>query len=196
MAEADAGEALALDDLPPWEAFEDVPERASAPVADAARVQPLPVREVAPPPPAAPSRTEVLKRPEAPLQPTPEGDFWAGVVAQLQASESITALVRELALQSQLLAREGDVWRLCVDSESLARPATCERLQAALQAAGHGVRLQVSQGTVTDSPAKRHAQAMAARMDAAVELIHNDPLVQSLMRDFGAKIVPGSIQPL
>jgi len=196
MVEADAGEALALDDLPPWEAFEDVPERVTAPVADAARVQPLPVREVAPAAPAASSRTEVLKRPEAPLQPTPEGDFWAGVVARLQASESITALVRELALQSQLLGREADAWRLCVDSESLARPATCERLQAALQAAGHAVRLQVSQGTVTDSPAKRQAQAMAARMDAAVELIHNDPLVQSLMRDFGAKIVPGSIQPL
>jgi len=196
MAEADAGEAIALDDLPPWEAFEDVPERVTAPVAEAARVQPLPVREVAPAAPAAPSRTEVLKRPEAPLQPTPEGDFWAGVVAQLQASESITALVRELALQSQLLGREADVWRLCVDSESLARPATCERLQAALQAAGHAVRLQVSQGSVTDSPAKRQAQVMAARMEAAVELIHNDPLVQSLMRDFGAKIVPGSIQPL
>ncbi len=196
MADADAGEAPVLDDLPPWEAFEDVPERVTAPVAEAARVQSLPVREVAPAPPAAPSRTEVLKRPEAPLQPTPEGDFWAGVVGQLQASEAITALVRELALQSQLLAREGDVWRLCVDSESLARPATCERLQAALQAAGHVVRLQVSQGTVTDSPAKRHAQAMAAKMDAAFDLIHNDPLVQSLMRDFGAKIVPGSIQPL
>ncbi len=182
--------------MPPWEAFEDEPERMPVAAREAARVQPLPVREVAPAAPAAPSRTEVLKRPEAPLQPTPEGDFWAEVVGQLQASEAVTALVRELALQSQLLGRDGEVWRLCVDSESLARPATCERLQTALQAAGHAVRLQVSQGTVTDSPAKRHAQAMAARMDAAVQLIHNDPLVQSLMRDFGAKIVPGSIQPL
>ncbi len=195
-AEDHGAEALTLDDMPPWEAFEDEPERMPAAAREAARVQPLPVREVAPAAPAAPSRTEVLKRPEAPLQPTPEGDFWAEVVGQLQASEAVTALVRELALQSQLLGRDGEVWRLCVDSESLARPATCERLQSALQAAGHAVRLQVSQGTVTDSPAKRHAQAMAARMDAAVQLIHNDPLVQSLMRDFGAKIVPGSIQPL
>jgi DNA polymerase-3 subunit gamma/tau len=195
-AEDHGAEALTLDDMPPWEAFEDEPERMPAAAREAARVQPLPVREVAPAAPAAPSRTEVLKRPEAPLQPTSEGDFWAEVVGQLQASEAVTALVRELALQSQLLGRDGEVWRLCVDSESLARPATCERLQSALQAAGHAVRLQVSQGTVTDSPAKRHAQAMAARMDAAVQLIHNDPLVQSLMRDFGAKIVPGSIQPL
>ena len=198
VAEADAGDAPAFDDLPPWEAFEDVPERMPASLSEVALVQPLPVREAAlvAAAPAMPSRTEVLKRPEAPLQTTPEGDVWAEVVGQLQAAEAITALVRELALQSQLVAREGDVWRLCVDSESLARPATCERLQAALQAAGHAVRLQVGQGTVTDSPAKRHAQAAAAKMDAAIELIQNDPLVRSLVRDFDAKIVPGSIQPL
>ena len=146
--------------------------------------------------PAAASRTEVLKRPQAPLKTTPEGDFWFGVVQELIATEAVTALVRELALQSQLLSREGDVWRLGVDSESLARPASCERLQAALQAAGHAVRLQVSTSTVTDSPAKRNAQAASARMDAAIELIQSDPLVQSLMRDWDAKIVPGSIQPL
>jgi len=83
-----------------------------------------------------------------------------------------------------------------LDSESLARPATCERLQAALQTAGHAVRLQFTQGTVTDSPAKRNAQAAAAKMDAAIALIQNDPLVQAMVRDFDAKIVPGSIQPL
>ncbi len=196
LAEAGVVQAPALDDLPPWEAFEDVPEPLSSQPAEHARVQPLPVRELPPVAPASSSRTEVLKRPEAPLQPTPEGDFWAGLVAQLQASEAINALVRELALQSQLLGREGDVWRLRVDSESLARPASCERLQAALQAAGHAVQLQFSQGPVSDSPAKRHAQAVAAKMEAAVELIHNDPLVQSLVRDFDARIVPGSIQPL
>jgi len=178
-----------IDDAPPWEAFEEAP----MPVLDAPPIQALPVVEASP---APASRTEVLKRPQAPLQTTPEGDVWFGVVQQLVSSEAITALVRELALQSQLIAREGDVWRLCVDSESLARPATCERLQSALQSAGHAVRLQFSQATVTDSPAKRNAQAVAAKMDAATELIQNDPLVQTLMRDWGAKIVPGSIQPL
>ena len=27
------------------------------------------------------------------------------------------------------------------------------------------------------------------------EIVHNDPFVQSLMRDYGARIVPGSIKP-
>ena len=179
------------EDQPPWEALDDMPSAGTPP--EPPPIQALPVVDAAP---AAASRTEVLKRPQAPLQTTPEGDFWFGVVQQLIATDVVTALVRELALQSQLLSREGEVWRLGVDSESLARPATCERLQATLQAAGHAVRLQVSTVTVTDSPARRNAMTAAARMDAAVELIQNDPLVQSLVRDFDAKIVPGSIQPI
>ncbi|TXI66680.1 MAG: DNA polymerase III subunit gamma/tau, partial [Limnohabitans sp.] len=190
-SEADWSDAPPMEDMPPWEALDDLAP--AGPPSQATPIQALPVVEAVP---AAASRTEVLKRPQAPLQTTPEGDFWFGVVQELIATEAVTALVRELALQSQLLAREGDVWRLGVDSESLARPASCERLQAALQAAGHTVRLQVSTATVTDSPAKRNAQAASARMDAAVELIQSDPLVQSLMRDWDAKIVPGSIQPL
>ena len=183
--------APAMDDLPPWEALDEAPPAAD--MAPGPELRSLPVREASP---AAASRTEVLKRPEAPLQPTPEGDFWAEMVAQLQTSEAITALVRELALQSQLLAREEGVWRLRVASESLNMASTRERLQAALHAAGHAVRLQVELGEVSDSPAKRNAQAAAAKMQAAQDLIHNDPLVQSLMRDWGARIVPGSIQPL
>ena len=179
---------IVAEDVPPWEALDEAPAEPST----APALQALPVREA---PPAA-SRTELRKRPVAPLQTTPEGDVWFALVQELVAAEAVTALVRELALQSQLLAREGATWRLCVDSESLARPASCERLQAALQAAGHAVTLQLSVGPVSDSPAKRLAQAAAAKMDAAVALIENDPLVQSLLRDFDAKIVPGSIQPL
>lgn len=180
---------LAADDVPPWDPVVDGPVAAEASPA----LQALPVLEATPP---AASRTELRKRPAVPLQTTPEGDVWFALVQALVAAEAVTALVRELALQSQLLAREGGRWRLCVDSESLARPASCERLQAALHAAGHEVQLSLSVGPVTDSPAKRLAQAAAAKMDAATALIENDPLVQSLLRDFDAKIVPGSIQPL
>jgi DNA polymerase-3 subunit gamma/tau len=68
-------------------------------------------------------------------------------------------------------------------------------LQAALQAAGHGhVKLGIEIGPVTDSPAKRLAAKAAEKMVAAKALIENDPLVQAMVRDFGARIVPGSIQ--
>jgi DNA polymerase-3 subunit gamma/tau len=128
--------------------------------------------------------------------PTEEGEVWHGTVAELVAREAITALVRELALQSQLVGRDQGHWMLRVERESLNQPASRERLQAALHAAGHVVSLSVEVGPVTDSPARRNAAAAAQKQRAAEEIILGDPFVQDMMRDFGAKIVPGSIKPV
>ena len=128
--------------------------------------------------------------------PTEEGDFWHATVAELVAREAVTALVRELALQSQLVARDQEHWMLRVERESLNQPAARERLKAALQGAGHPVNLSVEVGMVTDSPARRNAAAAAEKQRAAEEIILGDPFVQDMMRDFGAKIVPGSIKPV
>jgi DNA polymerase III subunit gamma/tau len=54
----------------------------------------------------------------------------------------------------------------------------------------------VEVGTVTDSPARRNAAAAAEKLRVAEEAIRSDPFVQDMIRDFGAKIVPGSIKPL
>ena len=126
---------------------------------------------------------------------TDDGDFWFELVQQLTAQDAISALARELALQSQLMARDTDQWLLRVERESLNQPGTRERLSTALQAAGHAVALVVEVGRVTDSPALRRAARAAERQLAAEKIIFDDPFVQAVMRDFGAKIVPGSIQP-
>ncbi len=127
---------------------------------------------------------------------TPEGDFWQATVQDLVQREAIAALVRELALQAQLVARDEGHWMLRVERESLNQPASRERLRAALHAAGHAVDLSVEVGAVTDSPARRNAVAAAQRQRAAEQIILNDPFVQQMQRDFGAKIVPGSIKPI
>jgi DNA polymerase-3 subunit gamma/tau len=151
----------------------------------------LPVREA-----SDSARVDVPKASATtPLKTTADGDVWFAIVQDLLAQEAITALVRELALQSQLMAREADQWLLRIERESLNHPASRERLQNALAAAGHGsLRLQVELGPVVDCPAKRMAVAAAAKMEAAQALIEGDPMVQSLIRDFGARIVPGSLQ--
>ncbi len=160
-----------------------------APTAD--RMESLPVRV------QADSRLEALAAQSAAtvLQPTAEGEFWHATVQQLIAAEAIAAMVRELALQSQLVARDTDQWILRVERESLNQSASRERLGAALQVAGHPVRLMVEIGRVTDSPARRNVALAAERQLAAEKIIFDDPLVQTLMRDFAAKIVPGSIKP-
>ena len=130
------------------------------------------------------------------VQPNAEGDFWHATVQSLIAAEAINAMVRELALQSQLVARDTDQWLLRVERESLNQSGSRDRLAAALAAAGYPVRLVAEVGRVSDSPAKRNAAAAAERQLAAEKIIFDDPFVQSMMREFGAKIVPGSIKPI
>src|SRR4051794_10065909 len=146
------------------------------------RVQPEPLRESASGVPT--------------VVPTPDGDFWQATVQELVQREAIAALVRELALQAQLVARDEGHWMLRVERESLNQPASRERLRAALHAAGHAVDLSVEVGPVTDSPARRNAVAAALRQQEAEQIILNDPFVQQMQREFGAKIVPGSIKPV
>jgi len=77
----------------------------------------------------------------AALVPTEEGAFWQPAVQALIANDAILAMVRELALQSQLVARDTDQWLLRVERESLNQPGSRDRLATALQGAGYEVRL-------------------------------------------------------
>jgi DNA polymerase-3 subunit gamma/tau len=153
----------------------------------ATRVIGIPVRSASPaaPEPAAAS-----------LEPTEEGAFWHAVVQPLVDNGAIQAMVRELALQSQLVARDEGLWLLRVERESLNQPANRERLAGVLRSAGHAVDLAVEIGRVSDCPARRNSAASQGRLDAARHLIESDPFVQRMVREFGAKIVPGSVRPL
>jgi DNA polymerase-3 subunit gamma/tau len=176
------------DDAPYTPEYDDFDHDSDAAVvAMPVREQPVPSAQLEPLVP-----TTVVPQVEA----TPEGEFWHGLVMQMSAAETINALVRELGLQSQLMARDTDTWMLRVERESLNSTMSRERLQAALATAGHPVRLTVEVGRVQDSPAKRNAVAAAQRQAGAEAIILNDPYVQTLMRDFGARIVPGSIKPV
>ena len=138
---------------------------------------------------------EVLTATE-PLESSRLGDTWSQIVNQLVVAEAIAALTRELALQSELCSQEGGVWSLRVERESLSQPAAREKLQTALQLAlaDSLIKLSVEVGPVTDSPARRNGRALAEKQRAAEALIHTDPFVLEVIRDWGAKIVPGSIK--
>jgi DNA polymerase III subunit gamma/tau len=130
---------------------------------------------------------------------TPLGDQWAVLVGRLNEAGMITALVRELALQSECLAigaGESSI-RVRVERDSLRNPAHAERLQAALTGLlEHPVALEIEAGVVGDTPARRDIAAREARQREAEALIHDDPLVRELTTRFKtARIVPGSIKP-
>ena len=176
----------------PWE--DALPMPASVlPAAPAPAPAPAPVAAPVPAPAAAAPAAPVVMN-------SPLGDVWTGLVNRMVAAEMIGALVRELALQSELRAQTDGVWTLRVERESLNQAAAREKLQLALQAAlpdnGQAPTLVVELGPVGDSPARRNAAAAQERQRLAEETIQNDPFVQDMMRDWGARIVPGSIKPL
>ena len=152
--------------------------------------------DAAPAPRSAPAVQDYAPAP-APLEvpTTPLGDVWHGVVTQLVQAEAITALVRELALQSQLVAQDGDTWTLRVERTSLNQATAKERLRKALADAGVCQTLVVENGAAADTPAKRNTAAAQRHQKLAEAIVLNDPQVQTLMREYGAKIVPGSIRP-
>ena len=127
---------------------------------------------------------------------TEHGDFWQNVVQQLIDADAVNALARQLALQSQLLERTGDLWTLRVETSSLSQPGSRERLRAALEAAGFARQLEVEQGAVVDTPARRNAVVAYERQCIAEQIVLNNAMVQTLVREHGAKIVPGSIKPI
>lgn len=209
-ATSNADSESQLDDTtPPWDegelaswqqlADDGRADAAATSALPTAQVLSIPLRET--PPPSARTEQRVQRAPAADmpppaLVPTPEGDFWFELIQQLCQAKAVTAMVRQLALQSQLLARDVDVWHLRVESESLASAGLRERLQAALAEAGHPVRVQVEVGGIKDSPARRIALAQAEQLDAARERIMGDAFVQAMMRDYDARIVAGSLAAL
>lgn len=182
---------------------------APAPAPAPARYESAPARPASPAPAVAASaapqpQSQQPERPQpqqqaAPVMPAASGaeaDFWFQTVMALSESEVIMALVRELALQSELIARTADEWQLRSANASLLQSAARERLQAALVQAGHAVRLRIELGETVDTPARRLAAAAAERQRQADATMTQDPFVQAMLRDFGGKIVPGSIKPI
>ena len=165
--------------------------------------QPQPLPQPASPPPAGPPPDTTIPPPVATDgEATPDGslgDEWARVVEALEAAGRVQALARELALQAELIERRAEGWRLRVPRTTLAQDTPRERLRAALVehlGVGEDWRLVVEVGPAPDSPAERRAAARRARQAAAEAAILSDPFVQAMMHEYGATIVPGSIQPV
>ncbi|MEW6561061.1 MAG: DNA polymerase III subunit gamma/tau [Pseudomonadota bacterium] len=140
--------------------------------------------------PAAPPQGAAIK---PPLQIAP-GTDWPALVQRLDVP---AGLPRALAQQSELVALDGLNWLLRVPNEQLTRAGSLDKLQTAVrQALGQDIMLRTETGEVTDSATQRDARARAKAQADAEAAIQGDPLVQQLMRDLGAQIVPGSLKPM
>ncbi|MBA4109343.1 MAG: DNA polymerase III, subunit gamma and tau [Leptothrix sp. (in: Bacteria)] len=181
--------------IPPWEVLPDQAYEAGNAEPDSPPAEaPALVEASAPMPAPAPVA--------AALPDDPLSDRWAQLVAQMAARNSITALVRELAMQAQCVASMeeggGSRWRLRVERESLRGDMHRERLAQALsQLLEHPAVIELEGGAAVNTPAQRDQAARERRQRAAEDLIQRDPLVVSALAQYpGARIVAGSIRPV
>jgi len=121
-----------------------------------------------------------------------DGD-WPALAAGLP----LKGISYQLAFNSELTALEGGTLKLSVPVPQYAESSQVAKLKAALaEKLGKPVDVQVEVGPARRTAAALDAAARAERQREAEREIGTDPFVQSLIREFGASIVPGSIRPI
>jgi DNA polymerase III subunit gamma/tau len=106
-----------------------------------------------------------------------------------------------LAQNAVLRGREGQTLVLALQPAHMSlavEPMVSQMEERIGNALGERIRLRFvghAEGAVPETPAARAAQARDAAQSAAELSIEGDPLVQSLKREFGARVVPQSIKP-
>jgi DNA polymerase-3 subunit gamma/tau len=115
------------------------------------------------------------------------------------AALPIDGMVRNLAMHAVLASRDGDRWTLNMDPghQVLATP---ERINALQQALGTAMTKRISLDVValagtTGTPAERAEAARLKKLQQTRDSISRDPVVQTLVRDFNARLDIESIEP-
>ncbi|MEA3117041.1 MAG: polymerase subunit gamma/tau [Paraburkholderia sp.] len=122
---------------------------------------------------------------------------FAGDWPALAAELALTGVAHQLAFNSELTALEGEVLKLTVPVPQYADGGQVAKLGVALaDRLGKPVELRVEVGPARRTAAALEAAARAQRQREAEREIGADPFVQSLIREFGAAIVSGSVKPL
>jgi DNA polymerase III subunit gamma/tau len=188
---------------PPWQ--EDTPIAASAAVQQKkteALLIAVPKALHEPAPLASPPSEQAATASQNALVPVAvPGLDWDGNWPALAAALPLRGVAQQLAQQSELLDfkhENGSTHcHLRIPLDTLLSGSSADKLAAALSSHfSQPVRVTTETGAVRHTA---NAQAIAereARQREAEQAIQDDPFVQTMMREFGATIVPGSIKPI
>jgi DNA polymerase-3 subunit gamma/tau len=186
--------------------------------------RPVPASHVPANPPSRATSTDTSsKRAQAapPRQPTSpassaapslDGSVSAPIARDAQGLPDWEALIERaglrgpfsvLAQNAVLRERDGQTLVLALQPTHMGmavEPMVSQMEERIGEALGERIRLRfVSQNqtaAATQTPAARAAQVRDSAQAAAEQAIEDDPLVQTLKRDFGARVVPQSVKPL
>jgi DNA polymerase-3 subunit gamma/tau len=164
---------------------------APSPAPEKRRAQEAPAQVAA----AAPRETVMHAAPPAANGATHATPDWSQLIERAE----LRGAVGQLARHATLVAIEGKLVRLALKPahEHLAAAALVGQLEHKLGAALGGevkVKFERDNGGV-ESPAERHERAQNSRMQAAEEAVRGDPVVQSLIDAFDARVISGSVRP-
>ena len=144
------------------------------------------------------NRSQPLK-----LMPMPE-IAWDGHWPNLAASLPVRGVAQQLAQQSELrlCAVNGNAiqFKLCVPLQTLLSAGSGEKLTLALNERfaefGKEIRVDFEIGAVEQTANAQAVAERAERLVQAEQAIQSDSFVQTLMREFGASILTGSVRPI
>ena len=177
------------DDLPPWVTEFSDDTAVASPQADA----PAPVAQ-------APVRAPVKPPYEYVVTPVAELD-WDGNWPALAARLPLRGVAQQLATQAELIKCVPDgtasaQFFVRVPIETWRTPPNVEKLAAALtERFNRPIRVETELGPVWYTASVEAQAYREALQRAAEDTVANDPFIKSMIREFGAFVVPGSIVP-
>jgi DNA polymerase-3 subunit gamma/tau len=215
-------EPVGMDDMPPpwdddvWQASAFASAPASAPISSPAVTRNLQQNTVAESVvPVAVSETPAVATatvpPAANVEPVAmDRTLWSGPVSALEwdgnwpvlaASLPVRGVAQQLAQQSELIHCKQDgnafVFELRVPLSTLLSAGSIDKLAAALsERFGKNIRVESKIGAVELTANAKAVADREVRQQQAELAIQNDSFVQTLMREFGAAIVTGSVRPI
>ncbi|USX12820.1 DNA polymerase III subunit gamma/tau [Oxalobacteraceae bacterium OTU3CAMAD1] len=133
------------------------------------------------------------------ITPVPELN-WDGNWPAVAAALPLRGVAQQLAMQAELIECSIDgnavVFKVRVPIETWRTQGNVEKLTVALtERFGRAVRVDTELGAVWYTASAEAQAHRAACQRAAEETIANDPFVNSMIREFDAWVVPGSIVP-
>jgi DNA polymerase-3 subunit gamma/tau len=177
------------------------PSRPAAVPAVAPRAAVVTERVASYPPPAAPPAVAPRTAEPSPAPLAVDADGLPNWEALIETA-GLHGPLGMLAQNAVLRERDGQTLVLALQPAHMhmaVEPMVSQMAEQLGRALGERIRLRFvgnTQSAAAQTPAARAAQARDAAQVAAEQSIEGDPLVQSLKREFGARVVPQSVKPV
>jgi DNA polymerase-3 subunit gamma/tau len=122
---------------------------------------------------------------------------WAGLID----AAGLKGPVGQLAQHASLIAVEQHVVRLAlkpIHEHFNAAPLVVAMEEKLGQVLGRSIKVRfekVSSDALAEAPAEAAGRERSARQHATEQAMNDDPVVQALIRDFDARVIPDSVRP-